>query len=281
MRRGYRWRAGSVNAHRDDRLCKTAQSRLITIASMEQMLEATAVAEDRHFWFRGLRRNAQRLLASAISPPGRVDRIVDCGAGTGRNLDWLKTFGPAVGVELSPVGLRVGRAQRRPLVRGTVTRLPFGDAMADVVTSFDVIYCLDDDSERQAVREMWRVLRPGGVLLLNVAALEILRGSHSALTMERRRYGKQQLTRLLTDAGFVIERMTFTNMVTFPVTLAVRWLERVTGRADRASDSDLRVPAAPINRAFDAALLAEHALLSVIDLPVGTSLMCVARKPPR
>jgi SAM-dependent methyltransferase len=246
---------------------------------MEQMLEATAAAEDRHFWFRGLRRNAQRLLTNAVGQPGPGRRIVDCGAGTGRNLDWLQAFGSAVGVELSPVGLRVGRAHRRRLVRGTVTRLPFRDETVDIATSFDVIYCLDDDSEQQAVREMFRVLKPGGVLLLNVAALEMLRGSHSTLTMERRRYGRRRLTDLLTGAGFIIERMTFTNMVTFPVTWAVRWLERVTGRADTASDSDLRVPAAPINRAFDAALAVEHALMSVVDLPVGTSLMCVARKP--
>ena len=243
------------------------------------MLEATAAAEDDHFWFRGLRRNAERLLGRAIGPPDRHRRIVDCGAGTGRNLDWLRTFGTAVGVELSPAGLRVGRAHRRPLVRATVTRLPFQDGMADVATSFDVIYCLDDDSEQQAVREMWRVLKPGGVLLLNVAALEILRGAHSALTRERRRYSRRRLTSLLTGAGFVIERMTFTNMVTFPITLAVRWLDRLTGRAETASDADLRVPAAPINRTFDAALVLEHALMSVVDLPIGTSLMCVARKP--
>jgi SAM-dependent methyltransferase len=246
---------------------------------MERMLEATAAAEDHHFWFRGLRRNAERLLVHAIGPPDRNRRIVDCGAGTGRNLDWLRTFGTAVGVELSPVGLQVGRAHQRPLVRATVTRLPFRDATADVATSFDVIYCLDDDSEQQAVREMWRVLKPGGVLLLNVAALEILRGSHSALTMERRRYSRQRLTSLLTGTGFVIERMTFTNMVTFPITLAVRWLDRLTGRAETPSDADLRVPAALINRTFDAALVLEHALMSIVNLPIGTSLMCVARKP--
>jgi SAM-dependent methyltransferase len=254
-------------------------SRLITIGGMEQMLEATAAAEDRHFWFRGLRRNAQRLLTSAVGQHGPGRRIVDCGAGTGRNLDWLQDFGSAVGIELSPAGLRVGRAHRRRLVRGTVTRLPLGDETVDIATSFDVIYCLDDDSERQAIHEMYRVLKRGGVLLLNVAALEILRGSHSTLTMERRRYSRRRLTEVLTSAGFVIERMTFTNMVTFPVTWAVRWLERVTGRADTASDSDLRVPAAPINRMFDAALTVEHALMSVVNLPVGTSLMCVARKP--
>jgi SAM-dependent methyltransferase len=246
---------------------------------MERMLEATAAAEDRHFWFRGLRRNAERLLVKAIGPPDRSRRIVDCGAGTGRNLDWLRTFGTVAGVELSPVGLQAGRAHRRPLVKATVTRLPFRDATIDVATSFDVIYCLDDDSEQQAVREMFRVLKPGGVLLLNTAALEMLRGSHSALTMERRRYSRQRLTSLLTGAGFVIERMTFTNMVTFPFTLAVRWIERVTGRAETASDADLRVPASPINRTFDAMLALEHALMSVIDLPIGTSLMCVARKP--
>ena len=66
---------------------------------MERMLEATAAAEDDHFWFRGLRRNAERLLGRAIGPPDRHRRIVDCGAGTGRNLDWLRTFGTAVGVE--------------------------------------------------------------------------------------------------------------------------------------------------------------------------------------
>ncbi len=126
---------------------------------------------------------------------------------------------------------------------------------------------------------MWRILKPGGVLLLNVAALDMLRGSHSTLTMERRRYSRQRLTNILAAAGFVVERLTFTNMVTFPVTLAVRWLERVTGRADTASDGDLKVPAAPINGTFDAALTVEHALMSVVNLPIGTSLMCVARKP--
>jgi SAM-dependent methyltransferase len=245
---------------------------------MERMLEATAAAEDRHFWFLGLRRNAQSLLSAAVGP-GRDRRIVDCGAGTGRNLDWLESFGTAVGIELSPVGLRVGRAHRRRLVRGTVTRLPFRDGTVDIATSFDVIYCLDDDSERRAVQEMWRVLKPGGVALFNVAALEVLHGSHSTLTMEVRRYSKQRLASLLTSAGFGIERITFTNMVTFPVTLAVRWLDRVTGRAGKGSDADLRVPAAPINRTFNAALAVEQSLMSMINLPIGTSLMCVARKP--
>jgi len=245
---------------------------------MERMLEATARAEDRHFWFRGLRRNARLFLARALAGR-RPSLIVDCGAGTGRNLDWLRAFGPAAGVELSPTGLSAARASGRSLVRGSVAHLPFGDAVADVATSFDVLYCLEDGVERQALGEMWRILRPGGLALVNVAALDMLRGAHSTLTHEVRRYTRASLARALTGAGFTIERMTFTNMTTFPVTLAVRWADRITGRAKNASDADLRVPPAPVNELFNAALFVEWGLLHVIDLPIGTSLLCVARKP--
>jgi len=242
------------------------------------MLEATAIAEDRHFWFKSLRRNARRLLCDALGGQ-RPQLIVDCGAGTGRNLDWLSTLGPAVGIERSAVGLREGRARHRRLVQGTVTQLPLPNACADVATSFDVLYCLDDESERAALAEMWRVLRPGGVLMVNVAALEILHGSHSTLTHEVRRYTKNRLRPALTNAGFVVERLTFTNMMTFPLTLAVRLSERIRGKAGEASDADLRVPPAPVNAALDLALRFEFAFLRRMNLPIGTSLMAVARKP--
>lgn len=242
------------------------------------MLEATAAAEDRHFWFVGLRRHARWLLARALA--GRTPRlIVDCGAGTGRNLDWLSTFGPAVGVERSPAGLAHGRAQGRRLVRASVTHLPFANATADVVTSFDVLYCLPNEDERVAVREMWRVLRPGGIALVNAAALDVLHGSHSALTREQRRYTRARLRARLEAAGFAVERLTYTNMATFPLALAVRLSERLTGRAGTESEADLRVPAAPVNAALNAALALEHLWLRAANLPIGSSVMAVARKP--
>jgi SAM-dependent methyltransferase len=241
------------------------------------MLEATARAEDAHFWFRGLRRNARLLLERAL-PTQRPIRIVDCGAGTGRNLDWLDEYGFAVGVERSNTGIAIGRARGRRLVQATVAHLPFGDATFDVATSFDVLYCLDDEVERAALMEMWRVLKPEGVVLINAAALDMLHGSHSALTMERRRYTRERLASRLERAGFKVDRMTFTNMALFPLTLAVRVADRLTGRAATPSDADLRVPALPLNAVFSAATALDGALLRVINLPIGSSLMCVARK---
>jgi SAM-dependent methyltransferase len=244
---------------------------------MERMLEATARAEDVHYWFKGLRRHAQQMLRAAARGQ-RLGRIVDCGAGTGRNLDWLGHFGLAVGVELTPAGLAVGRARGRRMVRGSVTNLPFADATSDLCTSFDVLYCLDDGSEAMALREMWRVLKPGGLVLVNVAALDVLHGSHSTLTHEVRRYTRSRLRQRLERAGFTVERLTFTNMSLFPPALAVRTLERATGRASDASEADLSVPPGPINAALDLMLRGEAAFLRAGNLPIGTSIMAVARK---
>ena len=257
----------------------TCRYRLIhNLPVLDQMLVATARAEDRHYWFRGLRRNARQLLREAMA--GReISHIVDCGAGTGRNLEWLREFGDAVGVERSAVGIEFGRKLGRRLVRGTVDQLPFPDASMDLATSFDVLYCLDDQTEKAALAEMRRVLKPGGLVMVNVAALDILRGSHSTLTMEVRRYTKARLRQRLTAAGFVVNRMTFTNMTMFAPAFAVRWLERMTGRAETASESDLTVPPPPVNAVLNAALTAEAAWLRVANLPIGTSLMAVATRP--
>jgi ubiquinone/menaquinone biosynthesis C-methylase UbiE len=247
--------------------------------SMERLLAATARAEDTHFWFLGLRRTAQQLLMAAIGTR-RLDRIVDCGAGTGRNLEWLARFGEAIGIELEPAGVRLVRARGRTVVRGTVVGLPVADECVDLVTLFDVLQCLDDQAEHQALREISRVLKPGGLLLLNVAALDFLRGSHSTLAKEIRRYSRRTLMARLRRVGFQVDRLTYTNLSLVPAALAVRGFERLTDRMDE-SERDLQVPSAPFNRGLDLALRLEARWLRRGDLPVGTSIMAVARKPLR
>jgi SAM-dependent methyltransferase len=218
------------------------------------------------------------MLRQAGVRPG-LSLILDCGAGTGRNLDWLSTFGPAFGVDLTPLAVEIGRRQGRRLARGSVLDLPFPSETADLATSFDVLYCMDPENEARTLREMWRVLKPGGVALVNTAALDMLRGSHSTLSHEVHRYTPRELATSLKTAGFAVERVTFTNMSLFPPVLAVRGLQQLTGRAAEPSASDLDVPAAPVNIAFDWILAAEARLLSAVNLPIGTSVMALARKP--
>jgi len=216
---------------------------------MQRLLEATVRAERDHFWFQGFRRFVAPLLTRAGG--GRSASILlDCGFGTGTNLTLLESWGRAFGVELEPAGLRFARsAGHTRIARATVTRLPFADAAVDVVTSFDVLYCLTDPDEEQAIREMYRVLRPGGHALINVAALPVLRGNHSILGGELRRYTRPQLRAHVQQAGFEILRLTYTNAVLLPVMVPVRLAQRLAGLHMPDGDlAEITVPPPPAPR---------------------------------
>lgn len=249
---------------------------------MEQLLEATARAERHHFWFRGFRRFVGVMLSRAAG--SRRDlTVLDCGCGTGTNLWHLASWGRAFGVELEPTGLRFARASGLTRVaRGTVARLPVADGTIDLVTSFDVLTCLEAAAERAAVAEMLRVLRPGGHAVINVAAVEFLKGNHSLLAEEKRRYYRHTLRALLEAEGFEILRVTYTNFTTLPVLLPVRLAQQLSGlHMPEGSVTETTVPPAPVNLALTLALAAEAMLIKWVDMPVGSSLLCLARKPGR
>jgi SAM-dependent methyltransferase len=247
---------------------------------MEHLLRATARAEATHFWFRGFRLFVTPLLRQAtkdrISP-----RILDCGCGTGNNLTLLEQFGRAYGFDLTAVGLKIGReAGRSRLARASVAAVPFPANTFDIVTSFDVLYSLEEVDEHAAVAEMFRVAKPGGFVVVNVAAMKSLRGDHSVLSREVRRYDRASLSRLLSDAGFAIERLTYTNAVLFPAMAFARAVQRRRGlSSEEHADQEIRVPLAPVNAALTAALTVESWWLRAVDNPFGSSLLCLARKP--
>lgn len=247
---------------------------------MDHLLRATAAAEQRHFWFRGFRYFVTPLLERAAA--GRHDlRVLDCGCGTGNNLELLGQFGRSFGFDLTASGLAFGRtAGRMRLARASIGAIPFVGASFDIVTSFDVLYSLPDPIEHAAIHEMFRVTRPGGWLVINVAAMDILRGDHSILSHEVRRYSRESLSRLITGAGFTIERLTYTNAVLFPPMAVARALQRARGLSDEQhADEEISVPAAPINAVMTALLKLESVWLRAVDNPFGSSLLCLARKP--
>jgi SAM-dependent methyltransferase len=247
---------------------------------MDDLLRATARAESRHFWFRGFRAFVKPLIVQALAGV-REPRILDCGCGTGANVQLLGEYGAAYGFDLSETGLGLGRkAGRTHLARASVAAAPFPSEAFDLVTSFDVLYSLDTDDELAAVREMFRLTRRGASVLVNVAAMEILRGDHSVLSRERRRYSRESLRALVTGAGFTIERLTYTNAALFLPLATIRALQRSRGLApEPESYREISVPPAPVNALLTAAVLAESLWLPYVNSPFGSSLLCLAKKP--
>jgi hypothetical protein len=128
---------------------------------------------------------------------------------------------------------------------------------------------------------MARVVRPGGHVLITVAALESLRGGHGSLAKELRRYDTASLRALLEGAGLEIVRISYTFAFLFPLLYSVRAIQRWQGGGEAApSDTEISVPAAPVNAVLSALVIAESWLLRLFDMPIGSSIICLARKRP-
>lgn len=243
---------------------------------MDRLLEATARAEREHFWFRGFRQFIEPLVAAATH--GGHGEILDCGCGTGHNLTMLRLYGRTYGIDLTWTGLQYASIHgERHIAQATAARLPFAGARFTLVTSFDVLYALEDAAERDAIREMYRVLKPGGTLIVNVAALETLRGNHSILSGEVRRYSRRDLRQRLEAAGFRVDRISYTNCSILPLVAAVRLAQRLGGHEE--SQQEISIPPRPINAALAGLLTIEAAAFRVVNMPIGSSLVAVARKP--
>ncbi len=246
---------------------------------MEQATyEVEASVERTHWWFEGRRAILSRMIARlqpALLPGARV---LDVRCGTGANGPVLAAGGRiAFGLDFSAVPLGLGGTDARGhagRVRGQAEHLPFADGCFDLVVALDVLEHLDDDG--MAVRGLHRVLRPGGVLVVFVPALMLLWGLQDDVSHHRRRYGRAQLQSLIANAGFAVERLSFFNTILFPPILAARWSMRLLPKGRVQSEN--QIGGTMVNAVLKAIFCLEVPLLERVNLPVGVSLACIARK---
>lgn len=230
--------------------------------------------EERHWWYLGMQRIVGSLLERYLDPAASP-RILDAGCGTGGMLEYLRRFGPAVGIDIADEA--VGLARRRglaSLARASVEELPFADASFDLLVSFDVLYHQAVVNDRRALQEFSRVLRPGGLLVIRVPAYNWLRGAHDLAVHTRHRYSCRELGSKLQDAGFRLNRLTHVNSLLFPVAAFKRMVE---GKHHTLL-MDLELPPKWINDALFGVLKLESVLLPSISFPWGLSVLAVATR---
>lgn len=231
--------------------------------------------EDGHWWFSGLWNLVAQGVLGPGAPAGPV-RVLDAGCGTGGTIARLRRARPdwsVTGVDGSTLALDLARRRGLDgLTRARVEALPFADATFDVATCLDVLY-MDGVDDRRALAECFRVLRPAGVVAVNVPAFDWLRGAHDVACATRHRYTAGEVRELLTGAGFAVRRVSYWNATLFPLMALWRGLTRGGGR------SDVRPAPAPINRALSALLAVETTLALRCGLPFGSSVFALAVKP--
>ena len=132
-------------------------------------------------------------------------------------------------------------------------------------------------SDFVAVTEFFRILRPGGFILLRLPAYDWLRGQHDITIHTARRYTASQVSSLLKDCGFRLLHVSYANTFLFPLAVAKRLLERIRPHAHALSDLSLNVGI--FNGLFKRILSSEAFLATHTGLPFGLSVIALAQKP--
>jgi SAM-dependent methyltransferase len=234
--------------------------------------------EERHWWYRAL----HRLIFDALDtqlPDWRVQPILDAGCGTGAILRQLGNPEQNRGVDLAPEAISFCRKRGLNNVEeADISALPFSDESFAAVICSSVLYHLWVEDVGTALRELRRVLRPGGFLLLNLPAFGFLHSAHDDAVMTARRFTRSEVRALLVENGFAINRLTYWITLLFP--LAV--LARTLGGSKAGRDFPKEGPAFNLtNLIFSKTMSLELGLLRRISsLPVGVAIFAVAKKQP-
>jgi SAM-dependent methyltransferase len=243
----------------------------------ERLYDETYSAEDGHWWFLNLREILAASLRKHIKDPRNLT-ILDAGCGTGGNLLFYNAYGKVFGVDRSDIGLSFCRRRElKDLARADVCSLPFGDAGFDLVNSSDVLYAIEPGQALRFLEESYRVLKPGGYLFLNTAAMDILRSDHDRVGRTQKRYYKKELIQLLRNAEFELCLVRYWNGTLFLPVILYRGARKLLNAGKTDVSGDLRTPGRWLNRLLFGVMRIDWALAG--RAPFGTSLFCVARKP--
>lgn len=234
--------------------------------------------EDSLWWYAGMRRIVDGMLRRHLGSGSPPLAVLDSGCGTGGSLSLLERYGRVTAFDFSKRAAEMFATRRtgRILVAST-DAVPFADASFDLVTSFDVVCQIEAPGDEAALAELARVLKPGGTLVVRVPALQMLHGSHDITLQTQHRYTRGELATKVRRTGLEVQEATYANTILFPVAFGRRMLAKLRHKA--GGESDVRPVAEPLNRALLLVLSLEAAILTRTRLPIGLSVIALARKP--
>ncbi|KKR81594.1 MAG: Methyltransferase type 11 [Candidatus Daviesbacteria bacterium GW2011_GWA1_41_61] len=239
--------------------------------------------EESHFFYVGTHDLVLNLLKGYLFKNGKTDlqrmTILDAGCGTGLLLFKMKKLGLVRGVDISSQAVQLSKKRGlKEIYQSSIEKMPFKDQSFGAIVCIDVLYHQQVGDDLKALQQFYRLLKPGGILVIKVPAFDWLGGKHDRLVQTQRRYDRKQLSSKLTATGFQIKKITYSNMFLLPVVFLKRKLENYLPSA-LSEGSDIFYIPRLLNRILILVLILERMLLNFVNLPFGVSVIAVAEKP--
>ncbi|CAB4723414.1 unannotated protein [freshwater metagenome] len=231
-----------------------------------------------HWWYQATRRLLRQFIVSELREADRLTarRFLDAGCGTGATGAWLADFGSVIALDTEPEALNL-YCQAHPeahMIHGDISAIDLPDDFVDAALCVTVLYHGEVTDPAAAVREMARVVQPGGLVCLMEPGVRSLRRSHDRVTHAARRFSRRDLEHLAQQASLDIVRST--GAYSFLVPPA--WLKSKLEKTESTSDLDNNASGLFGILGFIARI--ERQLLRVVSLPFGLSVIVIARKKP-
>lgn len=226
-----------------------------------------------HWWFKGRREIISHLIGK-LSLPARP-KILEAGCGSGGNLEMLSKKGTTYAFEMNEVALQAANMHSHGanIAHGALPdAVPFPDQQFDLICMLDVLEHVADDG--QALRQLSQKLASGGYVLLTVPALPSLWSEHDVTLHHYRRYSRKQLQDVIEKSGLELSWISYFNFSLLPLAWASRWYAKLRG----VSPVGDRLPPSQLNRILKNILSAEKYLLYPGRLPIGLSLVAIAKQ---
>lgn len=251
----------------------------------DRSLTPQQIEEDKHWWFASRTWALLGMLDQVV--PDHNLQILDVGCGAGNMIHHLSRHGQVKGVEIDPRPIAVARQRGYDVEQGDATQsLPFEASSFDLVAALDLIEHNKDDMA--ILRECYRLLSLGGHVVITVPAFMWLWSNNDVINAHVRRYTAGELRDKLQQVGFRIRRMTYNNFLVFPLAAAMILARRGTKREPQLASHHLdedeyqveMEPAPPLlNAILSVVGWVEAQVLRWLNLPIGTSIICIAEKP--
>ncbi len=232
--------------------------------------------ESHHWWYIGLRYYLFYWIKQ-FNPT----KVLDAGCGTGVNILSAQSAGYDVsGIDYAEDSISFcSKRNLENLRQGVIQQLPYEDSEFDLIYSMDVIGSLTPEDGKKAIAEFYRCLKPGGVLIINTAALGFLYAAQDIAWRIEKRYTLTELNELVENQGFRVIKSTYRVFLLFPLVLISKFVSKFkTMKKDTEAKSDTDRTNPILDAVFSKVMFLEFLLSKYVNLPIGSSAFVVARK---